>query len=77
MNLSSRPSELDVIAHRLRKCPPPATLERKTGFEPATLTLAKVAVFVQEVPSSPLACGAVQPGFHQIHRIRPCCRAVY
>ncbi len=35
--------------------------ERKTGFEPATLTLGKVRDLVRQIFASPLACGPVHP----------------
>jgi hypothetical protein len=36
--------------------------ERRTGFEPATLTLGKVVLFVRLAPLGPLKCDSVHPG---------------
>jgi hypothetical protein len=52
-------------------------MERKTGFEPATLTLAKVFEFVHDVPASPPNWPSVYGESTQSVRIQPCCRAVY
>ena len=61
----------------MKKCPLPASLERKTGFEPATLTWGKVFEFVQGVQANPLNWPPVHGTSTESVRTRPCCRAVY
>ena len=51
-------------------------MERKTGFEPATLTLARWCFSSRG--SALLPCrGVLSTQFHFVHRVRPCSRAVY